>query len=102
MPVSAATFFPFFLGLSAILGLFVGSFLNVVIYRLPRGEQVTGGRSRCPACGRALAWFDLVPVLSFLLLQGRCRHCLARISPRYPLVELLTGAVFAALFLRFG
>ncbi|MEW6425811.1 MAG: prepilin peptidase [Bacillota bacterium] len=92
----------FFTVLAAVFGLFAGSFLNVLIYRLPRGEQLAGGRSRCPACGHALAWFDLVPVLSFLLLQGRCRHCLARISLRYPLVELLTGAVFATLFLRFG
>lgn len=92
----------FFTVLAAVFGLFAGSFLNVLIYRLPRGEQVTGGRSRCPACAHALAWFDLAPVLSFIFLQGRCRHCLARISLRYPLVELLTGAVFAALLLRFG
>ncbi|MGQ9497209.1 MAG: prepilin peptidase [Desulfotomaculales bacterium] len=85
-----------------LLGLSIGSFLNVVIYRLLRGESVLGGRSRCPACGRALGWCDLVPVLSYLLLRGKCRYCRAPISPRYPAVELLTGAVFAALFYRFG
>ncbi|NPV28511.1 MAG: prepilin peptidase [Firmicutes bacterium] len=85
-----------------LLGLFIGSFLNVVIYRMPRGESVVAGRSRCPACGQALAWYDLVPVLSYLALRGRCRYCRTPISPRYLLVELLTGAVFAALFYRFG
>jgi len=90
-------FFVFFL-----LGLFIGSFLNVAIYRLPRGETIILGRSHCPACGQALAWYDLVPVLSYFALRGRCRYCGTSISPRYPLVELLTGAVFAALFYRFG
>jgi len=89
-------------GLVAVFGLIIGSFLNVVIHRLPRGESVVRGRSHCPACGRTLAWYDLVPVVSYLALRGRCRSCGAPISPRYPLVELLTGAVFAALFYRFG
>ncbi len=88
--------------LAALFGLIIGSFLNVVIYRMPRGESVVAGRSRCPACGRALAWYDLVPVLSYLALRGRCRYCRTPISPRYLLVELMTGAVFAALFYRFG
>lgn len=85
-----------------LLGLSIGSFLNVVIYRLPRGESVLGGRSRCPACGWALTWCDLVPVLSYFLLRGKCRYCRAPISSHYPAVELLTGAVFAALFHRYG
>lgn len=85
-----------------LLGLFIGSFLNVVIYRLPRGETIIWGRSRCPACGRVLAWYDLVPVVSYLALRGRCRHCGERISPRYVAVELMTGAVFAELFWHFG
>ncbi|MDN5346864.1 MAG: leader peptidase (prepilin peptidase) / N-methyltransferase [Clostridia bacterium] len=89
-------------GFFFLLGLFIGSFLNVVIYRLPRGETVVSGRSRCPACGRVLAWYDLFPVLSYLVLRGRCRYCGAQISPRYLIVELLTGAVFAALFYRLG
>lgn len=88
--------------IAILLGLCVGSFLNVVIHRLPRRESVVHGRSHCPACGRVLAWYDLVPVASYLALRGRCRYCRAPISPRYPLVELLTGAVFAALFYRFG
>ncbi|ADL08655.1 prepilin peptidase [Thermosediminibacter oceani] len=92
----------FMVGFFFLLGLFTGSFLNVVIYRLPRGETVVWGRSRCPACEHVLAWCDLVPVASYLALRGRCRYCGARISPRYPVVELLTGAVFAALFYRYG
>jgi len=85
-----------------LLGLFIGSFLNVVIYRLPRGETVVWGRSYCPACGRTLAWYDLIPVLSYLFLRGRCRYCRLPISPRYPIVELVTGVVFTTLFYNFG
>ncbi|RDV83216.1 prepilin peptidase [Ammonifex thiophilus] len=84
------------------LGLVVGSFLNVVIYRLPRGEGVALGRSRCPSCGETLRWYDLVPVLSFLLLRGRCRYCSVPISWRYPLVELLSGCLALAVAARFG
>ncbi|SHJ15990.1 prepilin peptidase [Desulfofundulus thermosubterraneus] len=83
-------------------GLFAGSFLNVVIHRVPRGESVFFPGSRCPACGRRLAPVELVPVLSYVWLKGRCRQCGAKISLRYPLVELLTGLLFASLFLRFG
>ncbi|MFO7153041.1 MAG: prepilin peptidase [Bacillota bacterium] len=85
-----------------ILGLIIGSFLNVVIYRLPRGETVIWGRSRCPACGHVLAWRDLVPVISYLALGGKCRYCGEAISPRYAAVELLTGAVFAGIYWHFG
>ncbi|GFN23293.1 prepilin peptidase [Thermanaeromonas sp. C210] len=86
----------------AMAGLLIGSFLNVVIYRLPRGETVVFGRSYCPGCRRVLAWYDLIPLVSYIILRGRCRYCGGRISPRYPLVELTTGAVFAALFYRLG
>jgi leader peptidase (prepilin peptidase)/N-methyltransferase len=79
------------------LGLVVGSFLNVVIHRLPRGESILRPRSRCPACGHTIAAWENVPVLSYLWLRGRCRGCATPISPRYPLVELLTGGVFALL-----
>ncbi|MEW8958226.1 MAG: prepilin peptidase [Moorella sp. (in: firmicutes)] len=89
-------------GFFFLLGLFIGSFLNVVIYRLPRGETVVWGRSYCPACGRVLAWYDLIPVLSYLLLRGRCRYCRLPISSRYLLVELVTGVVFTTLFYIFG
>jgi leader peptidase (prepilin peptidase)/N-methyltransferase len=85
-----------------LFGLSVGSFLNVIIYRLPRRKSAIAGRSRCPACGRVLGWRDLFPLLSYLLLRGRCRYCRSPISPRYPAVELLTGAVFTALFYRYG
>jgi leader peptidase (prepilin peptidase)/N-methyltransferase len=87
---------------SAVLGLIVGSFLNVVIARVPEGGSVLWPGSRCPRCGRALAWYENVPLLSWLALRGRCRTCRAPISVRYPLVELLTGALFLAAALLFG
>jgi len=70
-----------------VLGLLVGSFLNVVIHRLPRGESIVFPPSRCPHCGRRLGPMDLVPVLSYLALRGRCRYCRTPISSRYPLVD---------------
>lgn len=78
-----------------LFGLAVGSFLNVVIDRLPKGEGIIKGRSYCPKCGHVLAWYDLVPVLSFVILRGRCRYCRRRIPFQYPMVELATGALFA-------
>lgn len=88
---------------SAILGLMVGSFLNVVIYRLPRGTFLAGGkRSHCPACNAQIAWYDNLPVLSWLLLRGKARCCEARISIQYPLVELITGVAFLAIWLYQG
>lgn len=77
-----------------ILGLCVGSFLNVLIYRLPRGLKFVKGRSFCPECKRKINWFDNVPLISFILLKGRCRYCHSPISLRYPVVELLTGVLF--------
>jgi leader peptidase (prepilin peptidase)/N-methyltransferase len=88
--------------LSGVLGALIGSFLNVVIHRLPRGESLVRPRSRCPECGATIASYDNVPVLSWLLLRGRCRRCGAPISPRYPLVELLTALAFAAVVLVRG
>ena len=84
------------------MGLLVGSFLNVVVWRVPRGESVVHPPSACPACGAAVRPADNVPVLSWLLLRGRCRDCSAPISPRYPLVELGTAVLFAVMALRFG
>jgi leader peptidase (prepilin peptidase)/N-methyltransferase len=81
---------------AGLLGALVGSFLNVVIWRLPRGESVVSPGSRCPACHRPIAPYDNLPIVSWLALRGRCRHCAAPISPRYPLVELLTALAFAA------
>ncbi len=83
-------------------GLVLGSFLNVVVHRLPRGESVVTPRSRCPACGRAIAAWDNIPLLSYLWLRGRCRGCKARISLRYPAMELVSGLVIAGIALRYG
>ena len=84
------------------LGLLVGSFLNVVIYRLPRGESLLHPPSHCPGCREPVRWFDNVPLLSFCVLRGRCRHCRQPISLRYPAIEALTGLLFAMVALRFG
>jgi leader peptidase (prepilin peptidase)/N-methyltransferase len=86
----------------AFLGLLVGSFLNVVIWRVPRGESVVSPPSHCPVCDRELRWRDNIPVLSWLLLRGRCRDCRTPISRRYPLVELATAVVFAVMAARIG
>jgi leader peptidase (prepilin peptidase) / N-methyltransferase len=82
--------------LTGVVGAVIGSFLNVVIHRLPLGQSLIHPRSRCPQCGIQLAGYDNVPVVSWLVLRGRCRHCGAAISPRYPVVELLTAVTFAA------
>jgi leader peptidase (prepilin peptidase)/N-methyltransferase len=79
--------------LTALLGLCVGSFLNVCIYRLPRRQSLVSPPSRCPRCNRRLAWFDNIPVLSWVLLRGTCRQCQAPISKQYPIVELVTAAL---------
>ena len=88
--------------LCGVLGLMVGSFLNVVIHRVPAGESVVKPRSRCPSCGTELANRDNIPVVSWLLLRGKCRTCSHPISPRYPIVEALTGLLFAAMAAKFG
>ena len=86
-----------FVALGFALGLVVGSFLNVVIHRLPREESVVHPRSRCPSCRNPIAAWDNIPVLSWLILGGKCRHCEQRISMRYPLIELATGVIFAVI-----
>jgi leader peptidase (prepilin peptidase)/N-methyltransferase len=86
----------------ALLGLVFGSFLNVCIYRLPRGESIVSPGSHCPRCGQPIAWYDNIPILSYLLLRGRCRRCGARISPLYPLVEGLTGCLVTVAYARLG
>jgi leader peptidase (prepilin peptidase) / N-methyltransferase len=93
-PVLAAAIF--------VLGLCFGSFLNVCIYRLPLGISVVTPRSACPKCKKGIALYDNIPMLSWLILRGRCRHCKARISPRYLLIELLTGLLFLACYAYFG
>lgn len=92
----------FFVVYAALVGLIVGSYLNVVVHRLPHQQSTVVPRSRCPQCGAAIRARDNLPVLSWLLLRGRCRDCGARISVRYPLIELLTAALFAGCVLRFG
>ena len=81
---------------AGLFGLAIGSFLNVVAYRLPRRESLNYPSSRCPQCGTAIAWYDNVPLVSWLALRGRCRHCATPISVRYPLVEATTAIVFVA------
>jgi len=81
--------------LAGVLGAMLGSFLNVCVYRLPRNESIVRPRSRCPACGQPIAWYDNVPLLSWLALRARCRHCGAPISIQYPLVELAVALIWA-------
>ncbi|WP_426736370.1 prepilin peptidase [Myxococcus faecalis] len=93
---------PLFTAFLLVLGLCIGSFLNVVIARVPEGLSIVRPGSRCPRCGHVLSWYENIPVLSWLALRGRCRSCHAPISPRYVLVELLTGLLFLACLRRFG
>jgi leader peptidase (prepilin peptidase)/N-methyltransferase len=87
---------------SGLGGLMIGSFLNVVAFRVPRGESLVHPGSHCPGCGAAVRPYDNVPVLSWLFLRGRCRDCGERISPRYPVVEAITGLLFVAVLLVKG
>jgi leader peptidase (prepilin peptidase)/N-methyltransferase len=84
------------------VGAVVGSFLNVVIARVPKGESIVSPGSRCPRCGNPIAWFDNVPIISWLMLRARCRRCGLAISIRYPLVELITGLLAVAVFRHEG
>jgi len=86
----------------ALFGLFIGSFLNVCIYRIPQGRSVVFPSSRCPGCCAKIRPWDNIPVLSYLILRGRCRSCAERISPRYPLVEILSALLATAMLYRFG
>lgn len=93
---------PFEVAIVTLLGLAAGSFLNVVIHRLPRKESIVSPGSRCPACGHALRWYDNLPVLSYAALGARCRSCRERISIRYPIIELVTAVLFVAHYYVFG
>lgn len=88
--------------LAFMFGAVVGSFLNVCIYRLPLEQSIVSPGSRCMGCGTAIRWYDNIPILSWLVLRGRCRSCKAPFSIRYPLVELLTGLLAMLLLLKFG
>lgn len=94
--------FGFWTGVFFVLGAIVGSFLNVCIHRLPLGQSVVTPPSACPQCGDRIPWFLNIPILSWLALRGRCRGCNTKISPRYLLVEALTGGLFAALWITRG
>lgn len=94
MPAFWVLFFIFGFGLA------VGSFLNAVIFRHNTGEKILAGRSRCFSCGKTLHWYELIPVLSFLIQKGRCRNCQSKISWQYPAVELLTGFLFLFFYLK--
>src|SRR6266571_2590270 len=87
---------------TGILGALIGSFLNVCIYRIPRSESVVLPRSHCPNCKTTIPFYDNLPVLSFLMLRGRCRHCHASISWRYPLVEIINTVGYIFLLWKFG
>ena len=99
MPLSLQVFF---LVYAAVLGASVGSFLNVCVSRLPRGESLIRPLSRCPGCGGHIAWYDNIPIVSWLLLRGRCRQCRTSISIQYPAVELLTAMIWVGMALLFG
>ena len=85
-----------------VIGLVVGSFLNLVALRLLSNESIVYPPSKCPKCNTRLKWYDNIPVLAYLLLRGKCRYCKARISPQYPIVEAITGVIFLLVFLKFG
>jgi leader peptidase (prepilin peptidase)/N-methyltransferase len=102
MPGMASTEAIVALAFLGVCGLMVGSFLNVCIARLPQGESIVHPRSRCPQCHAPIRWFDNIPVASYLVLGGRCRACGARISRRYPIVELLTAAAFVVQGIAFA
>jgi len=89
---------PFLFFIVLLFGLTAGSFLNCVVYRLENNQSFLTGRSFCPKCKHVLAWYDLMPVLSFLLLGGKCRHCQKKISFQYPLVEIAVALLFLAIF----
>lgn len=93
---------PIFIVWAAFLGAAIGSFLNVCIARLPLGESVVRPRSRCPACGHSIAWYDNIPIVSWLVLRARCRHCRVRISWHYPAIEVATTAIWIAMAALYG
>ncbi len=102
VPDALAPLHTFFMVVSFVLGCLVGSFCNVCASRWPAGESVVKPRSRCPRCKNPIAWYDNIPLVSWLVLGAKCRHCSLPISWQYPLVEALTGVLFLCVYLRFG
>ncbi len=88
--------------IAGFLGAVIGSFLNVCIYRIPRSQSIVFPGSHCPNCGAPIAFYDNIPILSYLFLRGKCRHCHAPISPKYPLVEFSNTLLYVLLFYKFG
>jgi len=88
--------------ISVLTGLALGSFANVIIYRVPRNKSIITPRSACPVCGNQIFWYDNIPLISYLILRGKCRFCKTRIPIRYPLVELLTAFLFGMVYVAFG
>lgn len=85
-----------------IIGLLIGSFLNVCIYRIPRKESIAFGASHCTKCGSKIKWYDLIPVFSYIFLGGKCRKCKDKISIQYPIIELLNGVSYSLIYLLTG
>jgi len=94
--------YPFIQAYALIIGLAIGSFLNVIIYRLPHNKSIVRPRSKCTGCGTQIAWYDNIPVLSYILILGKCRNCKAAISIRYPLIELICGLITITLLSIYG
>jgi leader peptidase (prepilin peptidase)/N-methyltransferase len=88
--------------LIVIYGLIIGSFLNFLIYRIPRGESIAWPGSHCPACGHPLSWYDNIPLFSYMVLRGKCRYCGTGISAVYPLVEASNALLYLIMYGRFG
>ena len=94
--------YPFIQAYSLVIGLAVGSFLNVIIYRLPNNKSIVKPRSKCTGCNTQITWYDNIPLISYLILLGRCRNCKAPISIRYPLIELICGLMTIMLLSIYG
>lgn len=102
LPVDTSPLHSYFLFMSFVFGTVVGSFCNVCLCRWPAGQSVVKPRSRCPKCNKEIAWYDNIPLVSWLILGAKCRHCGLPISWRYPAVEAITGFMFLAVYMRFG
>ncbi len=100
-PIKSASFF-YWAVVFFTFGCIVGSFLNVCIYRLPRGESIVTPPSHCPNCNWQIPWYFNIPIISYILLRGKCHHCGEKISPRYVIVEFITGLLFLCSWLKYG